>query len=391
MNMPFGAAWRPRFSIRDGLTFLNNGSFGAPPDVVLAAQAEYRAIVERSPISFFLRELSPLMRKAAGDLGEFVGADGDGIAFVENATTGVNAVVMSVAPSLRPGDVLLTTSHVYGAVRQTLVRYAEWMGAEVAEVAVPFPLRSAREVTEAVAAALKPAVKLAVLDHITSPSGLVYPIGELVALCRERGIPVLVDGAHAPGMVGLNLEELGADWYVGNCHKWLFAPKGCAFLRTAPERLAGTHAPATSHGYRKGYAAEFDFTGTRDYSAFLAVGAAIGFYRENGGNAIAAHNRNLVIEMRRMLAEAWGVSPPAPEDMIGSLAALPVPAELPATDAAAMALHDALFDDYNIEVPVMPLNGRLWVRVSAQIFNEPADYEKLARAMPLAVAGMAAR
>jgi isopenicillin-N epimerase len=250
---------------------------------------------------------------------------------------------------------------------------------------MPFPISGADEVVERVAAALSPRVKLAVLDHITSPSGIIYPIQELVNLCRERGIPVLVDGAHAPGMVELNLEQLGADWYTGNCHKWLFAPKGCAFLRTAPERTAETHALVVSHGYRQGYAAEFDFTGTKDYSPYLTVGDAIKFYLETGGNGIAAHNRALVIEMRRMLAETWGVPPPAPENMLGSLAALPVPADLPATVAAGAALHDILFDEYRIEVPVMPLEGKLWVRVSAQIFNEPDDYRKLAEVMPDAV------
>lgn len=385
MTTPYGAAWRNQFLIEDGLTFLNNGSFGAPPKQVLAAQTEYRLMAERSPISFYLRDLPGMLRGAANTLGRFIGATGETIAFTENATTAINTVVFSIAPTIGPGDVLLTTSHVYGAVRQTLRHYARWTGATVNEIEMPFPITDSSEVVARVAAALSPKVKLAVLDHITSPSGIIYPIQELVNLCRERGIPVLVDGAHAPGMVDINIEELGADWYTGNCHKWLFAPKGCAFLRTAPERMAETHALVVSHGYRQGYTAEFDFTGTKDCSPFLTVSDSIRFYLESGGNAIAAYNRTLAIEMRRMLAETWGVGMPAPENMLGSLAALPVPGDLPAIEAVGWLLHDVLFDEYRIEVPIMLLQGKLWVRVSAQIFNEPDDYHKLAEAMPEAV------
>jgi len=392
MPIDFGADCRPLFSIESDLIFLNNGSFGAPPHSMLEAQATYRAMAERSPISFFRNKLPKYLREAAGDLGAFIGAAEGTLAFTENATTGINSVVLAVAHSLRPGDILLTTDHVYGAVRQTLNRYAEWTGAKVVEVSVPFPLHDSNEITEVIAAALTSQVKFAVFDHITSPSGIIFPIQDIVNLCRERNIPVLVDGAHAPGMVELNIEHLGADWYVGNCHKWMFAPKGCAFLYTAPERQKETHALITSHGYGKGYAAEFDFTGTKDYSAFLAVRDALKFYRENGGlEKIAAYNRNLARSMRRMLAETWNVAPPAPESAIGSLAALPVPENLPANEETGWALHDELFGLHRIEVPVTFLKGRLWVRISAQIFNESNEYCALAEALPKAIISVQCR
>lgn len=390
--MNFGAACRPHFSIESDLIFLNNGSFGAPPHSVLEAQAAYRATAERSPIYFFREILPQYLREAAEHLGSFIGADGATLAFAENATTAINAVILSTAPSLRTDDILLTTDHVYGAVRQTLNRYAEWTGAKVVEVSVPFPLLDSGEIIEAIRDALTPQVKFAVFDHITSPSGIIFPIQDIVNLCRERNIPILVDGAHAPGMVELNIERLGADWYVGNCHKWMFAPKGCAFLYTAPERQKETHALITSHGYGKGYTSEFDFTGTKDYSAFPAVRDALKFYRENGGlKKIAAYNQNLAVSMRQMLAEAWNVPPPAPQSLIGALATLPIPENLPADEVTGWALHDELFDSHRIEVPITILKGHLWVRISAQIFNEPDDYRALAEAMQKATQALLRR
>ncbi len=386
MNVKFGASCRSLFSIDPDLIFLNNGSFGAPPIIVLEKQAMFRAMAERSPISFFARDLPKLMRESANSVADFVDVSGDSIALVDNATTGVNSVVFSIAPFLKAGDILLTTSHVYGAVRQILQHYAALTGAEVVEAHVPFPLKDASEVVDAVASSLSSRVKFAVFDHITSPSGIIFPIQELVNLCKERDIPVLVDGAHAPGMVELQLKNLGADWYVGNCHKWLFAPKGCAFLYTDEKRLNTTHSTSISHGYGKGYVAEFDFTGTKDYSSFLSAPKAIQFYIENGGfSSIAVYNHNLAREMRRILAEKWDVEPPAPENMLGSLAALPLPAELPAIETAAKMLHDELYDNHKIEVPITMLGGRLWIRFSAQIFNEPSDYMPLASALPKAI------
>ncbi|MBI3259878.1 MAG: aminotransferase class V-fold PLP-dependent enzyme [Ignavibacteriae bacterium] len=366
------------FYLEEGMTFLNNGSFGAAPRTVRAMQEEIRLQFERQPVRFVQRELPELLRSAASTLGDFIGARGEDIAFVENASTGINAVVRSMIPFLKMGDEILTTNHVYGAVRQTLIYAAECTGAKLIEIDVPFPIESPEQVIMAFKTAISENTKFAVLDHITSPTGIIYPIENLVAVCKQYEIAVLVDGAHAPGMVELNLDSLGADWYTGNCHKWLFAPKGSAFLWTLPDHQAITHPTVISHKYKMGYTEEFDWTGTQDFSSFLSIPAAIDFYNNHGGANIRTKNRALTLEARNIIAAAWNKPYPAPDEMLGFMAAIEAPVETAGTPEEAVKLHDWLWDNHRIEVPVMPFDGKLWIRISAQIYNKREDYEILA-------------
>ncbi len=377
MATQFGRHLRSQWLLDPDVIFLNNGSFGATPISVLQTQHHWQEQFEREPIAFVGRSLHRELRAAAATMAAFMGARGEDVVFVDNATTGVNAVLRSLLPLLKPGDQLLTTSHVYNAVRQTMRYVAELAGAEYVEVPIPFPLDSADEVIERVRDALTEHTRFALFDHITSPTGLVFPVEQLVRLCKERGIWVMIDGAHAPGMIPLHLEQLNADWYTGNFHKWLFAPKGCSFLWTAPQWQPQTHPTVISHGYGRGYLAEFDFTGTKDWSAYLSAPAGLEFLEMLGVEQARRYNRSLALFAQELLSQTLGIAPPAPAEMIAFLAAVPLPSG-DASDEEAQRLHDWLFDEQRIEVPIFQHGGKLILRTASQVYNEVDEYRYLA-------------
>ncbi len=245
--MTFGKEIRSEWLLDEDVIFLNHGSFGACPRSVLAVQREWQSRMEAEPVRFMTRELPQQLEAARAELAGFVGSHAEDLVFVHNATDGANAVLRSLLPQFKPGDELLTTSQAYRAIRQTMLYVAELCGATVVDAVVPFPIASAQEVTDAIARAITPRTAFAVVDHITSPTGLVFPITEIIALFKERGIPVLVDGAHAPGQIDLDLNTLGADYYVGNCHKWLYAPKGAAMLWVDKKHPRKIHPTVISH------------------------------------------------------------------------------------------------------------------------------------------------
>jgi isopenicillin-N epimerase len=358
------------------VAFLNHGSFGATPRAVLAEQDHWRARMERRPTHFMDRELPLALRAAADRLAAFVGVRAEDLVFVENATAGCNTVLRSLR--FAPGDEILVTDHGYPAVRKAAEYVAARAGARVVEAPVPFPLANAAQVVAAVSSRLGPRTRLAVFDHITSPTAVVFSVRELTALCRAAGVPVLIDGAHAPGMLSLDVPSVGADWYTGNCHKWLMAPKGSAFLWAAPERQADTHPLVISHGYGHGFTAEFDWVGTRDPSAWLSVPAAIDFHERLGGARLRERNAALTREQAMMLARTWATERGAPDSLTGSMAAVRLPLHEPATAERALELRRKLFDDHRIEVPVSPFAGALWARISAHAYNQAEDYARLA-------------
>lgn len=374
-KLVFGKRSLGDFCLDPEVIYLNHGSFGATPRVVLAAQDRWRVRMERQPVEFMIRTLEPALRGAAGVLGAFIGARGDDIAFVDNATTGVNAVLRSL--DFAPGDEIVFTNHGYGAVNKAIRYTCERSGATPVEVRVPFPIADASECISAIEAAITPRTKLAVLDHITSATGLVLPIGELIALCRERGVPVLVDGAHAPGMVPLDVTALGADYYTGNCHKWLCAAKGAGFLWVAPERQAAVAPLVISWGWGDGFAKAFDWPGTRDFTPWLTVTDALDYHKANEPPLRRAYCDTLCRSAAGMLAKAWDVAPTAPDGMRAAMATIALPTNEPATQEVGERIHDRLIDNYRIEVPIMVFADKLWVRISAQVYNEAGDYEKL--------------
>ncbi len=380
------------WALDPAITFLNHGSFGSCPTKVLEEQQRLRARLEAEPVRFMLRELPGLLDEARAAVARFVGADPDDLAFVPNATTGVNAVLRSL--SFAPGDELLTTDHAYNACRNALDFVAERTGARVVAAKVPFPIRSPDEVVAAVLACASERTKLALLDHVTSPTGLVWPIGALVAALQQRGIDALVDGAHAPGMLDLDLGALGAAYYAGNCHKWMCAPKGAAVLHVRRDRQERVRPTVISHGAnspqpgRSRFRAEFDWTGTDDPTAYLCVPVAIAHVAslvDGGWPALRERNRAMALEGRRILCEALGVPEPAPPEMIGALAAVPIPDGVgePRSPLYSDPLQDTLLQRYNIEVPIVPWPSppRRLIRVSAQLYNARDHYLQLAAAL----------
>lgn len=374
-----------RHLLHPGVTFLNHGSFGACPAELLDEAENWRRTLEQEPVDFFVRKLPGLLSEALEAVGGFLGAPGADLAFVPNATAGVNAVLAGLR--FGPGDEVLTTDHRYGAVSTALRRWVERDGGRVVEAPVPFPLQSPAEIAAAVLAGLGPRTRLLVVDHISSPTALVFPVAEIVAGAHARGVPVLVDGAHVPGQIDVSLGALGADWWVGNLHKWLCCPRGTAVLYTHPRHQAATRALTTSHGYGGGYRAEFDWPGTFDPAPWLAAPRAIALHAAQGGPAFRAAHHALVRAGREVVADALGLPLPHPDDPALYAAMSTIPLGLPA--AAAGAVHDALFHRHQIEVPVVPWGGAAWVRISGYAaHNRPEHYAALARVLPGIVAGL---
>jgi isopenicillin-N epimerase len=386
------SSWAALWPLDGSVAFLNHGSFGACPTEILRHQAALRAEMEAEPVRFLGRELDDRLDVARTALAGFVGADADDLAFITNATGGVNAVLRSLPFSA--GDDLLTTDHAYAACRNTLDYVGQRSGARIVVATIPFPVDSPDAVVDAVLAKVTPRTRLALLDHITSPTGLILPIERLVAELAGRGIETLVDGAHAPGMVPLDLRSLGAAYYTANCHKWLCTPKGSAFLWVRRDRQADVHPLTISHGAtavragRSRFRLEFDWTGTQDPTAWLTVPKAIdylGALVPGGWPALMARNCALALDMRRLLCAATGTEPACPDEMIGSLASVVLPDSL--TGETGWRVRDPLqarlFDGWGIEVPIMrwPASPRRLIRVSAQLYNSADQYARLAEAL----------
>ncbi len=377
----------PDFALEPGLTFLNHGSFGACPRPVLHRQQALRARMEANPVRFLAREAEGLLDEVRAALARFVGARAEDLVFVHNATTGVNAVVRSL--SLQPGDELLTTSHVYNACHNVLRAAADRAGAHVVVAEVPCPLDGPDVVVERMLDAVTPRTRLALIDHLTSPTALVFPVERLVPALEQMGVPVLVDGAHSPGHVPLDLTALGASYFTGNLHKWVCAPKGSAFLHARADRQAGLRPAVISHGAnaprvdKPRFQLEFDWVGTVDPTAWLAVGTAleVGEALPGGWAGLMARNHALALEGRRLLLAALGTPPIAPDDMLGAMASVLLPGPLPAP-ALVDPLHLELASRHHIEVPVFPFGPHRILRISAQRYNSAQEYEMLARLLP---------
>lgn len=376
------------------VTFLNHGSFGSCPLAVQEFQREVRERMERQPVKFFVRDLEGLLDEARSKLAAFVGSAAEDLVFVPNATSGVNAVLRSL--SFEPGDELLVTDQEYNACRNTLDYVAGRSGARVVVVKIPFPLAGVAEINTPILAAITPRTRLVLLDHVTSQTGLVLPIEALVRGLAARGVDTLVDGAHAPGMVPLNLAQLGAAYYTGNCHKWICAPKGAAFLHVRRDRqerirpLVISHGANSSRTDRSRFLIEFGWMGTGDPSAALAVPKAIEFIRSlrpGGWDEVMKHNRDLALAGRRVLCSELDIPTPCPDELIGSLASVPIPdanSAKPSKNPLYLdPLQDRLLVEFGIEVPVIPWPAppKRLLRISAQLYNSLPQYEKLARAL----------
>jgi isopenicillin-N epimerase len=385
--------------------FLNHGSFGATPRAVLEAQNAWRERMEAEPVRFFVRELEPALDAARIALGAFLRADPDGLALVPNATAGINLVARSL--ELEPGDEILLLDHAYNAARNALADAAERAGARLVVAELPFPGAASEAAVEAVTRCVTPRTRLAMVDHVTSATALVLPVAEIVAALSEHGVDSLVDGAHAPGMLDVDVEAIGAAYYTGTCHKWLYAPKGSGFLHVRANLRERVRPLAISHGAnsprrdRSRFRLEHDWTGTADPTALISIPAAIEFgatVMPGGWDALRRRDRELTLAGRDALCTVLGVERPAPDEMLGSMAAVPLPrlegdgAE-PPLDVYADPVHAAL-QRHGIQAAVSPWpmqpDGRPWrrlLRFSVAPYVAREDIDRLVEALPGAIAG----
>lgn len=379
------------WTLDPSVTFLNHGSFGATPLPVLEAQSAWRARMEREPVDFFTRDLEPALDEARAVLAAFVGADPDDLALVTNATTGINIVARSLR--LEPGDEIVVTDHTYNAARNALEVVAVAAGARLVTAVIGFP--AIDDPLEAILRTVTRRTRLLLLDHVTSPTALVLPARDIVAAMAERGIDTLVDGAHAPGMLPLDLESLGAAYYTANCHKWLCAPKGSGFLHVRRDRRDAVRPLVISHGAnslradRDRFRLEHDWTGTFDPSAWLAVPAAMEFgdrLLPGGWPALMSRGHSLALHGRDRLCSVLGALPPVPDDMLGSMVAVPLPEQgTDPRDLASDPLSRA-FREAGIQVvitcwPQRPASGEPWhrvIRLSAAPYTDEGDLNRLA-------------
>jgi isopenicillin-N epimerase len=398
MPLPAPSSLAVHWTLDPSRVFLNHGSFGATPRVVLEAQARLRAELESEPVRFYVERHWGLMARARAALAAFVRCDPADLALVPNASIGVATVLANVR--LGPGDEVLMNAHEYPACQNSVRRAAARAGATVTLADVPFPISDPAQVVEAYLAKVTPRTRLALVSHVTSPSGLVLPVERLVPALQGAGVDVLVDGAHAPGMIrGLDVGALRPAYYTANCHKWICSPKGSAMLVVREDRREGFRPLALSNNAempradRSAFHTEFDYVGTQDYTPMYAIPDAIEAMAKIGGSwdAVMAGNRALCLRMREMLCRAWGVEAPAPESMIGSIATIILPAHDEARRARLAArptryhdaLQDALLDRHAVQVPVWSLAGTThrFLRISAQVYNAPGQYEYLAQAV----------
>jgi isopenicillin-N epimerase len=397
---PRADAW----ALRPDLVFLNHGSFGACPRAVLAVQADLRTELEANPVAFLGRALEARLDQARARLADFLGSDPADLAFVPNATAGVASVLRSLR--FAPGDEVVTTDHEYNAALNMARFAAARDGARVVVARIPLPTTGPDEVAQRILGVVGPRTRLVLVSHVTSPTALIFPVERLVATLEGRGIPVLVDGAHGPGMLPLDLSALGASFYAGNLHKWVCAPKGAAFLHVRRDRQAAIRPLAISHGAndprpgRTTFRKEFDWTGTADPTPFLAVPAAIdavGGMVAGGWATVMDRNRDLAARARRTLAAVGGAPVLAPETMLGSMAAIELPPDRSFSargPADPDPLQARLLETAAIEVPIHawprdPVPGerrRRLLRVSAHLHNDVGEYGHLAEALRVLLA-----
>lgn len=386
------SALRALFLLDPGLVFLNHGSFGACPQPVFEQYQFWQRELERNPVAFLGRRSAELLRAAREQLATYLGAGADDLVFMPNATTGVNVVARSLA--LQPGDEVLTTDQEYGACDATFRVVCDRTGAVIRRVAVPLPFEPAAFVPRLMAA-VTPRTKLIFASHVVSTTALVFPVAELCARAREAGIPTLIDGAHAPGLIDLDLAVVGADYYTGNCHKWLCAPKGSAFLHVRREHQAALQGGIVSWGWladelaaggggHTGFDAyvgttplerRLQWQGTRDIASYLTVPAALDFLAAHDWPVRREGCRQRALQLQREVLSRNGLSAIAPDEALTQMVPIPVRA----TDGEG--LRRWLYESRGIEVPVTQHGGQTFVRVSVQAYTTGDELAALLSAL----------
>lgn len=393
MDQPARSEHAPHWGLDPNCVFLNHGSFGATPREIIKEQRRWQDLLEHEPVHFYEDVAMGFMEQSRLALASMLACDSDDLALVENATTGVNTVMRSLR--FNEGDEILVPDHAYQACRNTLDFVAERWGATVVTVNIPFPISGPEVVVERIMAAVTSRTVLAMIDTVSSPTGLLMPFEELTTKLEAAGVSVLLDAAHGIGMVPLSLNSLGASYTTSNCHKWLCAPKGSAFLHVRKDKQQNIHPLTISHGMTfplgdtTRFRHEFDWTGTRDISAHCALPATIEFMAnltEGGWNEIMRLNNELAIKGRNILCEALSIEAPCPDEMIACIATLILPKGgalngIPLHEPDP--LHEILQTKYGIQVPVWswPSPEGRYIRISAQLYNSEEEYRYLAHAL----------
>lgn len=367
---------RHEFLLRPDVVFLNHGSFGACPRPVFEEYQRWQLELERQPVAFF-QSRTRLLPEARAELAQYAGCDRDDLVFIPNATTGISAVARSLA--LAEGHEILATDHEYGACDRAWQHACRRTGARYVKVSVPLPISSSDEVVETVWAGVTPRTRVLFVSHISSPTALIFPVRELVRRARESGIVTVIDGAHAPGQVPLELDALGVDFYSGNCHKWLCAPKGSGFLYARRESQSMLVPPITSWGHAvrpdtpNPFVDEFEWQGTRDLAPYLAVPAAIRYQREREWPAMQRRCHRMASWVRQAVLDLYGLEPfmPDSDEFFGQMVAVPLP------ECEVQTVKKRLLEEHSVEIPILSWQGRALVRVSVQAYTTQKDLETL--------------
>ncbi|MEM9681936.1 MAG: aminotransferase class V-fold PLP-dependent enzyme [Pseudomonadota bacterium] len=381
-DQKFGHGLKHNWPLEPDTVYLNHGAYGVPPILVSRATDKWRARAAANPTRFFEQTLIPEIRRNADLLGGFLNAAGNDLVFVDNVTAGINAVLRSLV--LMPGDEIVATSHLFQSVRRTLDFVCERAGARLVLADLPFPARSEGEITAAIMGALSPRTRLLLLDHVTANTGIRLPVETLALRAAERGIPVIVDGTHGPGNLPLDLKALGnagVGWYIGSGHHWLGCSFGCGFLWVHPDRQSLVRPTAISTRFGEGFTEAFDWTSSKDHSPWLTIEDVLQFRAAFGENRIRDYTHSLARQAAELLSTRWNTQLGAPLHMFSAMATVALPVNAPATVQAAKQFKQLLRDEHAIEVTVTPFSGRLWLRLSAFLYNEIRDYERLANAV----------
>jgi isopenicillin-N epimerase len=390
--IPKKGAFAKLWGLDQGTVFLNHGSFGATPIAVLEEQDRIRKEMEKDPVYFVEKGIQELWQESVIELSKFLNADPEGMVFVTNATTGVNTILKSL--KLSPGDEIIVPDHAYQACKNAIDFVTERSGARTVIVRVPFRVSDESEIIDPILSAVSDRTVLAMIDTVSSPTGIRMPFENLVDQLQNRGVDVLVDAAHGPGIVPLNIRKLNPAYITGNCHKWICTPKGSAFLHIREDKRGSINPLNIGHGYSRRlppgekFRFEFDWPGTRDPSPWLSIPFCIRHMErqiDGGWPEIMRRNRNMALYGRDLLCDALETTPPTPDSMVSSMSSVEFPwsgdVHLPPPEGDP--LHNLLYDKYRIQVPIIswPVHNTKYIRISAQIYNSKDEFEYLSEVL----------
>jgi len=377
-NAEFGSEMEKAFFLHDKDTkYLNHGSFGSTLKPAVEARMDWIFDIERNPWQFLELFHQYGIRRAATQLSKLIGCESEDIAFLPNATTCMSSVIRSL--QLTPNDSIMINNFTYAAVKKIVHYVSTEKGSKIVYVDITSVLDDEDKFVELIENSLKPSTKYAVFDHIISETATIVPIKRLIQVCKKRGVTVIIDGAHAVGQVPIDLMDLAPGYYCSNAHKWLCSSRGCAFLYVAKEHQGKIKPPTISHGYPYGFLSEFLWTGTDDYTSYISLPVALYFFNSIGTKKIMERNHNLVIEAAKKCASAWGTKLLCNENVYGSMVTIELPKIEFLNDG--VALRNYLFSHYKIVAPIVTVNKKFYVRISAQVFNSIEDYKPLAEAI----------